>query len=94
MAHPWDMMQAQVLASFPDKPEEGFSFATGIHFGIVLALRHPEWVQAMHQAIEEITPHINNTDSLVDRFVQHIPLAVVDGGVERAEPPPAEPDFR
>ncbi|KKN17568.1 hypothetical protein LCGC14_0964340, partial [marine sediment metagenome] len=67
---PWQRLLALVTSGLGDK-DDGFNFATGLHLGLVIAISHPEYAVAMHQAIEgdDMLEGHQNSERLADHVV-------------------------
>ena len=72
---PWQRLLAFVTAGLGNK-DEGFNFATGLHLGLVIAISHPEYAKAMHQAIEgdDMLEGHQNSERLADHVVESVPI--------------------
>lgn len=80
---PWQRLLRYITQAFGDT-DEGFNFATGIHLGLVVAIRHPEYAVAMHRAIEleDMPDHSQSSEELADHLVSAIPVELVHTGEE------------
>ncbi len=54
----------------------GFNCAVGIHLGLVIAMSHPEYAKALHQAIEteDMRPSLQSSEQVADDLVEAVPI--------------------
>lgn len=76
----WERLQLHLQDAMG---EEGFAVSVGVHLGLAIALRHPEWAAAMNHIINEDGmergPGSKPTSEVVDVVVRDVPLEVYDG---------------
>ena len=64
---------AALLEAVPTTSSGPVALALGFHLGLIAAMRHPEWVQAVQERIfGEAAANV-----LADRVVRHVPLEVL-----------------
>lgn len=74
----WERLQVCMKSGLGD---DGWAAAVGLHLGMAVALRHPEWAAAMCKAIDEdgMVPTPEPTSVIADRVVEDLPIEVCDG---------------
>ncbi len=80
MADAWERLQLYLA----DKLDgDAWTAAVGVHLGLAIALRHPEWAAAMNDAINkdgmERSPESKSTYEVASMVVKDLPIEVYDG---------------
>ncbi len=71
----WDRLREYVSEGLRNA-DQGFNCAAGIHLGLVIAMDHPEYAKALHQAIETegMRPSHQSSEQVADDLVAAVPI--------------------
>ncbi len=71
----WERLMGYVSRAL-GAADGGLNFSAGVHLGLVIAMGHPEYAKALHQAIETegMRPSHQSSEQVADDLVAAVPI--------------------